>query len=35
MQGFGKELKEEFLIEQDSVCVNNCSFGYVPKKTAE
>ncbi|CAK60160.1 unnamed protein product (macronuclear) [Paramecium tetraurelia] len=31
MKNFGKEFKEEFVIEPGYTCVNHSSFGYIPK----
>lgn len=31
IKNFGKELKEDFVIESEYVCVNHSSFGYIPK----
>ncbi|CAK92825.1 unnamed protein product (macronuclear) [Paramecium tetraurelia] len=30
-QGFGNQLKEDFVIEPGYICVNHSSFGYIPK----
>lgn len=31
IKNFGKELKDDFVIESGYTCVNHSSFGYIPK----